>query len=123
MQKIAAVILLLAFAGQSFNQGFYYLSYVVNKAEYVKRCENKFRPQLNCNGQCLLMKKIKEQEKREQGQSPEMKLAAKVEVLSSKSSFLLYATLPAVINKSNFTIVNTGSPIDQPSSFFHPPSA
>jgi hypothetical protein len=121
VKKIASAILLFAFFGQTFNQGFYYISYLINKAEYVKKCENKSRPQMNCNGQCLLMKRIKQQEKNEQGQAPEMKLAAKAEVLSSKSSFLL--NTPEVITFANktYSLFNFGMPIDQPSSYFHPP--
>ena len=63
VQKIFAAILLLAFIGQTFRQGFYYVDYLVDKAEYVKNCVNKARPKMLCNGKCQLMKKIQEQEK------------------------------------------------------------
>lgn len=76
---------------------------------------------MQCNGKCQLMKKLEEQEKREQQKAPEMKLAAKLEILPSKN---LYGTIdtPYQINSSfQYFISNEGSPIDQPSSIFHPP--
>jgi len=122
VQKIAAAILLLAFFGQTFNQGLFFIDYMVDKAAYEKKCINKARPKLQCHGKCQLMKKIEEKEKRERGEAPEMKLANKVEVLSSKSSFLLNAPLATSFNTQTYLLLNTGTPIDQPSSFFHPPN-
>ncbi|RYG43553.1 MAG: hypothetical protein EOO01_21125 [Chitinophagaceae bacterium] len=121
MHKIAASILLFAFLGQTFDQGFYYLGYLIEKKEYIKRCENKNRPQLQCNGKCQLMKKIKEQQEKEQGQPPELKLAAKAELVSP----LLRWQLPApVLNDKRRTFIHhaIGSPIDRSSSLFHPPN-
>jgi hypothetical protein len=123
VHKIAAAILLLAFLGQTFNQGFYYVGYAINKAEYIRNCENKYRPMLHCNGKCQLMKKIQAQQKKEQEQAPEMKLAAKAEVISSKSSFILTAPLAYIAVKREYQTGDKGMPVDRPSAFFHPPNA
>lgn len=109
--------------GQSFNQGLYYFSYVIQKKEYMKRCVNKARPMLHCNGKCQLMKKIEEQEKKEQGQLPMMKYASKVEVLSSRSSLALNFDVSFTLLKLFLFTADSGSPIDQPASIFHPPPA
>ncbi|MFT3676478.1 MAG: hypothetical protein QM781_11305 [Chitinophagaceae bacterium] len=118
-----AAILLIAFMGQSFNQGWYYIGYLIQKKEYVKRCANKARPMMHCNGKCQLMKKIQAQEKKEQGQPPEMKFASRVEVLSSRSSFLLQLNIPVISTPSHFILFTTGIPVDQSSAIFHPPPA
>lgn len=123
MQKLIAAILLFAFVSQTFNQGWYYLDYLLQKKEYMKQCINKARPQLHCDGTCLLMKKIKAQEKKEQEQAPEMKLAAKFEALPTKPSFTLFADILPLASDHQFSILNSGAPIDQPSSIFHPPPA
>ena len=123
MHKIAAAILLLAFLGQTFNQGFYYIGYVINKAEYMRNCENKYRPMLHCDGKCQLMKKIEAQQKKEQEQFPEMKLAAKAEVISSKSSFTLAVPLAGIAVHREYQSGDPGVPVDRSSSFFHPPNA
>jgi len=122
LKKLTALIFLLAICAQTFSQGFFYIDYIINKAAFEKECVNKAKSWLHCNGQCVLAKKIIESEKKQQS-NPEMKLAAKTEVLSSKS---FYTTqLPkgyTLLN--NFCIVfNTGNPVDQPSFFFHPPGA
>lgn len=117
-----ATILLFSFLGQSFSQGWYYLGYLVQKEEYMKRCVNKALPQLRCNGKCQLMQKMKAQEEKEQGQPPEMKLAAKMEVLSSKSFFTLNISLESTETIDRRTPVVLGMPVDQASAIFHPPN-
>ncbi len=119
--KVATAILFLAFFGQTFNQGFYCLAYLVNKAAYAKNCENKYRPELHCNGKCQLMKKIEEQEKRERQQAPELKLASKAEALSSRSSFPVNPLVFTAIPARQFAVADEGTPTDRSSSFFHPP--
>jgi hypothetical protein len=69
------------------------------------------------------MKKIKAQEKKEQEQAPEMKVAAKFEVLPTKSSLTLFADVLSIVNDQQFSMLNIGTPVDQPTSIFHPPPA
>jgi hypothetical protein len=76
---------------------------------------------LNCNGKCQLLKKIKQEEKKDK-QNPERKADNKEQVLSFHSFF---ATL-----HFNFTEINTRYPastgikaVDMPQSIFHPPGA
>ena len=41
------------------------MDYEVHLPEYLAKCINLARPQLHCNGQCVLMQKVKENEKEE----------------------------------------------------------
>lgn len=41
------------------------MEYQIHLPEYLAKCINKARPQLHCNGQCVLMEKMKQQEKEE----------------------------------------------------------
>jgi hypothetical protein len=120
VQKIFASILLFAFLGQTFNQGWYYLGYLIEKKEYAKRCVNKARPQMHCNGKCQMMMKLKAQEEKERGLPPELKMASKIEVISSKSVFLTewLVSSPTTLTFIDHTI---GYPVDRSLSFFHPP--
>ena len=122
MHKIFATILLLAFVGQTFRQEFYYVDYLVDKAEYVKNCVNKTRPKMQCNGKCQLMKKIQEQEKREQQKAPEMKLAGKIEIFPAKDQGTTVFS-PILIATHSYTLTNEGTPVDRVSFIFHPPCA
>ena len=38
------------------------MEYQINLPEYISKCINKSKPQLQCNGKCALTKKIKEKE-------------------------------------------------------------
>ena len=75
---------------------------------------------MHCNGKCQMMKKLKEQEKKDQ-QVPERKQENKTEPLSSKSFFYSlenhFSTIvsKAVDAEKNFTLT------DMAYSFFHPP--
>jgi hypothetical protein len=120
VQKVIALILLVAFLGQTFNQGWYYLGYVIQKNQYIERCENKASPQLHCDGKCQLMKQIKAQQKKEQGQPPELKVASKFELASPNAPFSI--TLIEVQSEVTTIVSGTiGHPINRPSSLFHPP--
>jgi len=122
LQKLVATILIFAFFGQSFNQYWYYLDYLVEKKEYVKRCENKALPQLHCNGKCQLMKKIREQQEKDRGPAPELKLAAKSDLISPSVAFNL-APLKTKEATRIFLARTIGAPVDRPSGLFRPPDA
>ncbi len=121
MHKLLSVILIMAFLGQTFNQGFYHLGYLINKADYEKNCVNKARPMLHCNGKCQLMKKIAEEEKKQRRDAPELKLA-KSEVISSRSSFLLGIDNLDFANRPFYPVFNNRTTVDMPARVFHPPA-
>lgn len=76
---------------------------------------------MHCNGKCQLMKKIQEQEEKERGLPPELKLAAKAEVISSRSFFLTQCPVVLAPVNTKFFFYTIGSPIDRSFSLFHPP--
>lgn len=63
--KFLTYILLAALTLQSFYRSIMAIDYQIHLPEYLAKCINKDRPQLHCNGQCVLMKKIREKEKEE----------------------------------------------------------
>lgn len=78
---------------------------------------------MHCNGKCQLMQKIKAQEERERGPAPELKQAAKAEVLSSRSFFPATPAATSFTSVSPFYLHNSGHPVDRSFAFFHPPDA
>jgi len=121
LRQIAATILLLAFSVQTFSNPLIMLGYYANTAAYAKNCENKARPKMHCNGKCQLMKKMQQEEKKDQ-QYPERKTEGKAEVLSSKS-FFASLVIPVLILKELFVNPQTDRPVDRTLSVFHPPQA
>ncbi|HTD93497.1 MAG TPA: hypothetical protein VK644_06785 [Chitinophagaceae bacterium] len=105
---------------QMFGREFYYVDYYMDSAAYAKNCVNKARPKMHCNGKCQLMKKIQEQEKKDQ-ENQEHSSVYKVQVLSSRSWFADgNFFLPTSYLRAHSSLI-ADSPVDRPSSVFHPP--
>ena len=97
------------------------LDYVVNTAAYAKNCINKQKPKMRCNGQCQVMKKIQEEERKEKEES-ERKAESNAQVLSSKSFFCHVQPVYKVVVKA-ISFEKKYPLTDISYSFFHPPQA
>jgi hypothetical protein len=114
---ITAVVFLAAFLAQSFGKSFYIADYYTRTARYAEKCINKARPKLHCNGQCQLMKKLQEEEKKDQ-QNPERNNSLKNEVsLSDQNSF---ATLEKQFRLIALSRHIEGRPEDVPAGIHAP---
>jgi len=73
MRTVIVYIWLITTILPTFSQWGTIAYYQINK-EYITRvlCENRDRPQLNCNGQCYLAKKLKEQQEKQDQQTGEL---------------------------------------------------
>lgn len=121
IRRITSLLFLMAFVAQTFSAPFLLADYYINTAAYAKNCINKARPKLHCNGKCQVMKKIQEEEKKEQENAGRFE-NIKTGVLSTKSFYPVLMTPEAV----NIASVKNLTPyifsISNPSySFFHPP--
>lgn len=123
MKFIAVSIFILLLMTQTFSKWFVVMSFNLNRDYIVKNlCENRYRPVLRCNGNCVLMKKMKQEQKQEQSSPAPVKLEISSVVLSSKS-FFATAEMPAFASIIPYTNAgNFGKPIDRAASIFHPPS-
>jgi len=65
LRTLCTYILLLALTLQSFYRSIMAVEYQIHLPDYIAMCINKDKPQLHCDGQCVLMKKIREKEKEE----------------------------------------------------------
>ena len=121
-RNILVIILLVAIGLQSFSKAIYIADYYVNNATYLKNCENKAKPKLQCNGKCQVKKKMQEEEKKDQ-ENPDRKLENKSEIIiSSKSFFTTQIVQPNLdIDNHNKWFLDMGIVIDRSSSIFHHP--
>ncbi|MGZ3850674.1 MAG: hypothetical protein ACXVKI_16180 [Flavisolibacter sp.] len=117
---ISVILLLFAFAAQNFQQAFIVMDYYSHKAAYAQYCENKARPMLHCNGKCQMMKRLKEQEKKEQ-QDPERRPDHKNELVYDQSHLAQWL-LPPCFSSRCFACLPPASlsPGVHP-GIFHPP--
>lgn len=123
MKFVAVPILLLLIMTQVFSNWFVVLSFKLNRDYIAKNlCENRYRPKLNCKGNCVLMKKLKEEEKKEQNAPANLKLEITSIILSSKSFFAITETPVFVLTTSSRSAENSGKPVDRTADIFHPPA-
>jgi hypothetical protein len=122
MKKAVTLILLSAFATQTFSQAIILIDFYLNQSYIAaSKCENRLRPMLHCNGHCVLAKKIKQEEQKDR-ENPERKLENKNEVLSSKSFFISVPSLSSC-TLSVYALFSDKSTIGHSLAVFHPPCA
>lgn len=119
LRYISSIILLIAFAIQSFQMGGIVVGYYLNTDVYAKKCENKAKPILNCNGKCQMAKKILEEQKKDE-QAPERKLENKNQTIWYNSFF---ASLPlhASTTITSYNLFLVREPSARVHAIFHPP--
>lgn len=108
---------------QTFSNWFVVMAFNINRDFIAKNlCVNRYRPQMHCNGNCVLMKKLREKEKSEENQ-PASRSEINTIVLSSKTYFA--NTLPAVRIIQNTAIADNrqSKTVDRSFTFFQPPRA
>lgn len=120
-RQLLAILFLLAFAIQTFQQNLIVGSYYFNYTVYAKNCENKAKPSLACKGKCQLMKKL-QQEEQQQAPAPGMKAEQKGEPFSSLVYNTIIKTPETYANRCFGFAFTTGTPANIAVSIFHPPS-
>ncbi|RYD76175.1 MAG: hypothetical protein EOP53_15185 [Sphingobacteriales bacterium] len=122
LKHITAILFLVAFIGQTFNKPFIVVDYYANNAAYQQACINKAKPKMNCKGKCQMMKKLQEEEKKEQ-EIPHARPDTKTEVFAA-DNFTFNIETPSV---TIHTVYNTKAlqqalPLHS-GTIFHPPQA
>lgn len=109
-----------AFASQTFSRAFIVVDYLTNSESFAKACENKTKPQLHCKGKCQMMKKIQEEEKKDQN-NPERRLENKAEIVLSSKSFYPGILALSFEQQLNFILTAPGKTIKMPRTILRPP--
>lgn len=120
VRYLIALTLLAAFAVQTFSKAVIVFDYYANTVSFARKCENKAIPKMHCNGKCQMMKKLKEEEKKD-GQNPERKSENKVETVSSRSFFATGHFAPAAAIAQCYSPAAAPRPVDRAYGIFHPP--
>ena len=120
-QIVTFCIMAMLFA-QTFSKNFIVIDYYANTSTYEKDCVNKNKPWMHCNGQCQMMKKMRQEENKDQ-QNPERKADNKNETVLSSKSFFVQLTPPSFILLSSVSPrINTQNiPVGNACDIFHPP--
>ena len=119
-RSISTIILLIAFAIQSFQMGGIVVGYYLNTAAYAKNCENKAKPILKCNGKCQMAMKILEEQKKDE-QVPERKLENKNQIIWFKSHFASFSPQKYISSNCYNSYLARPEPSGLIEAIFHPP--
>lgn len=119
LTRFTAILILCCSVSLNLSGLFVFAGFEMNQSYIAKElCVNKDKPQLHCNGQCYLMKKLKQAQDKEQKQerfSPKVQLQEAI------------AALPFIFKQYAFASLNlrvpftTGMPVAQVMTIFHPP--
>jgi hypothetical protein len=122
MRFLTAFIFAVSLLVQVFSYGFARAAFEWNR-EYIAKnqCENRDRPELGCKGNCVFMKKMREQEKQDQNDPIPLKIEISSIVLSSRSFYTGEVPVPLKTGHGKFIFQNEGKPVDQAIFFFRPP--
>lgn len=123
-RQMAAILLLCAFSMNVFHRTAIVLDYYADTASFARACENKALPAMHCNGKCQMMKKLREEEKKE-GENPERKEENKSEITLSSKSFFASIKQPAIFLQTLLLFPQRPDDhsTDRSSDIFHPPQA
>lgn len=117
--KPTAILLLLSLLTVNFSNAFVFAGFEINQ-KYIaeKLCLNKDKPELHCNGNCYLMKKLKQAQDKEQKQERQaQKTPIQDAIVVSALEFKQYA-----FAEIHFHIpLSTGMPQSVLNAIFHPP--
>jgi hypothetical protein len=108
---------------QSFSQWLTFAAFKMNR-DYISKnlCENRSRPVLQCRGNCVLMKKMKQEQQDEKNSSNSQKAEFSSLVLSSKSFYPTSNETPlSGTHTARLRPGNTGKPVHRSQSIFRPP--
>lgn len=98
IRRIIALALLLAMLSPILAKLFVYAEFNSNQAYIAATlCENRDRPELNCEGKCYLMKKLKAAEDKEKKQENQAQKKASVDLFFVEETVapVLVMTIPA----------------------------
>ena len=122
MTRILSILLLSIFLFQNFTKVFILANYQLNK-EYIAAnlCENKNKPQLNCEGHCQLKKQLEKDEKQQQSPVNPIKEKNEVQLCADKKSS--FSFFPSLILTETAPFENSYISGKHLLSVFHPPTA
>jgi hypothetical protein len=123
MKFFAIPILIVVIMTQTFSNLLVEMAFRINR-EYIAKnvCVNRYLPKMHCNGKCVLMKKMKEKQDREQSQ-PDGKPEINLIVISSRTFYSECLPLIPFTGASSLVDDRSGKPIDISHAFFQPPRA
>lgn len=120
LKQLIVILFFMGMLAQTFSRFFIIMDYELNKDYITKNlCVNRNKPMMHCNGKCHMMKKMQQEEKKDQ-ENPERKMENKFESISFRIEDLLIVP-PYIVTSVTFPVFRECIHTDFSSSYFHPP--
>lgn len=121
MKRVSIYLLAVLMILHSFAAGWILAGFHVNRDFIAKsQCENRFVAESTCKGQCVLMKKLKEQQKKEK-ENPEQKLQDLLLLVCQGSATAAAATFRPAAGEIHLPVYLNLYQHTACSMVFHPP--
>src|SRR5690606_6836673 len=120
IKQVCLLLMATAMLFKAFLAPAVFIDFKLNQ-DYITKvlCINREKPQLNCEGQCVLMQKMKNTQDGElPGQSQNSKTQL-LEIFSELTAVFLPLSVP--VAHQEFFAYNEGNSLDSFSKIFHPP--
>ncbi|WP_158798047.1 hypothetical protein [Pedobacter sp. L105] len=119
--RLTVLLLLLCSVSVSLSGLFVFAGFEMNRTYVAKElCVNRNKPQLHCNGNCYLMRKLRQAQEKEQKQDHQFqKIQLQQAIVSQPFIFRQY--LIQIIQLR--VPYNTGMPVAQVNTIFQPPQS
>lgn len=122
LSRMVIFLVCIAMMLQCFSKMLIVAEFYANRAYIVRtQCINRDRPVLHCGGQCQLHKRL--QHDNNDDSTPDQRPTGHNDPLSSRSFFLTDCYVFLTPASPDYALTPTGSPVDQPSTHFHPPGS
>ena len=123
VRPILSFILLAAIILQTLGKFFIYADYIINKEAIAQKfCKNKNKPMMHCDGKCHIMKKMKEEDKKENNLLNNLKEKYKIQLFAELKTPSLELPDTYITVKGN-SIYSSSESSSHLFSVFHPPHA
>jgi hypothetical protein len=67
LKNLSVILFLFVMLAQTFSGYVLKADYFINISSYIEKCINRDKPQLKCNGQCQLAKKMQQADDKDEG--------------------------------------------------------
>lgn len=119
MKYLFTIPLLIGLLMQTFSRELVMVEFGINQAIIAReKCENRFKPELHCNGKCQLRKELKRDDKQErEGMNAKSKCEVYFEDVTAGLNMADYST-PTIL----FTVYTKEIAAPPVYPIFHPPT-
>jgi hypothetical protein len=115
-------LVFLALITQTFKLNLFIADYYVNAANYLKSCINKSKPKSSCQGKCQMMKKMREEQQKDEKTSNTNSEKKGEQVVYCNHDISNYSFFPITENLA-YVMVNNGAILYFHSKQWRPPIA